>query len=53
MAKKKSAISQLPLNVKIEVRLTKQMQYGDYLKILKKSKEQGWRVEAFQIGFNK
>ena len=53
MAKKQTLKSQLPSETEIEVKMTKQMEYGDYLKMFQQAKKKRWKVEAFQIGFNK
>lgn len=54
MAKKnKSQISQLPLKTIIEVKMTKNMEFGEYQKMRQQAKQKGWRVEAFQLGFTK
>lgn len=51
--KKKSQISQLPLKTIIEVKMTKNMEFGEYQKMRQQAKQKGWRVEAFQLGFTK
>jgi hypothetical protein len=53
MAKKQPKINKLPDETEIEVKMTKKMEFSEYLKMFQQAKNKGWKVEAFQIGFNK
>jgi hypothetical protein len=33
--------------------MTKEMEYGEYLKIFEQAQLKGWKIQAFQIGFDK
>lgn len=49
MAKSKKDI--LAPNVIIEVVMTKEMTYADYMKIHQQAKNKGWHIQGYQIGF--
>lgn len=49
MSKKQQ--SQLPPNTIIEVVMTKEMTYADYMKMYQQAKNKGWHVQGYQIGF--
>ena len=47
MAKTKQ--NKLPLTTQVSVKMTKKMEYGEYLKIFKQAKLKGWKIQASQI----
>lgn len=49
MAKQKKDI--LNPNTIIEVVMTKEMTYADYMKMYQQAKNKGWHVQGYQIGF--
>ncbi|CAL2094664.1 hypothetical protein T190607A02C_70165 [Tenacibaculum sp. 190524A02b] len=49
----KKKVHDLPPNTIVEVEMTKNMSYSEYMEMMAKAKKKGWRIQAYQLGLRK